>query len=127
MPKSIPGGRKAAPKPGPVKLALAMAVTAALAFVQCTSNNLSTPTGCVAYRPDAGVSGAQCAVEWACNSGSQHYQVVCTLPPGNNNYACTCSTDTSSLEKTITLNPFSCDLTGGALLAANSCGYMLEM
>jgi hypothetical protein len=94
-----------------------------LAQAGCTSDNLSTPTGCVAAYPDAG-GGYQCAVEWSCDN-SATYEIQCTLTGGN--YACICSTNTSSLEAMVTLNPQVCDLGGASLVIANACGYMLEM
>ena len=96
----------------------------ALAQAGCTSDNLSTPTGCVASYPPAGSTIYQCAVEWSCDN-SQSYEVACTLVGGN--YACVCSSNTSDLEAMTTLNPFKCDLNGGALVAANACGYDIQM
>jgi hypothetical protein len=102
--------------------ALAFSGALVLAQAGCTSDNLSTPTGCVAAYPDAG--NVQCAVEWSCDN-SATYEIECTLAGGN--YDCVCSTNTSTLESMATLNPFSCDLHGGAVVAANACGYMLGM
>jgi hypothetical protein len=91
-----------------------------------TTHTASAPaTGCVASYPDAGTSGDQCAVEWTCNSGTQTYEIACQLADGN--YDCQCSSSTSSTQPMVTVNPFSCSLNGGALVAANACGYMLEM
>ena len=101
----------------------------ALAPAACTSVNLSTPTGCVATRPDPSTydpggpcaQQCQCAVLWTCNSATQTYQIECELQ--GDNYYCECNTNTVSTRHTITLNPFACDLAGGALIGANACGW----
>jgi len=105
--------------------ALAFFGALALAQAGCTNDNVTTATGCVAAYPDAG-NQLQCAVEWTCSSGSQTFEVACTLVPGGY-YSCICSTNTSTLEGMITIDPFSCDLNGGALVAASTCGYMIQM
>ena len=93
-----------------------------------TSTDIATetsqPTGCAASYVEAG-SNYACAVEWVCNSGTQTYQIECALMGGS--YACTCSTNTSTLEGMITIDPVGCDLEGGALVIANACGYTLQM
>ena len=97
-----------------------------LAQAGCTSDDLSTPTGCVGAYPDAG-NDYQCAVQWSCNN-SETFQIECTLTPGNSgNSTCTCSTNTSSAQSTVTLYHPSCDLGGGVLQVANACGFMLQM
>ena len=108
------------------KIIVTLIAALALSHAGCTSTTTTaTATGCVAMRPDAGTNGSQCIIEWSCASGAQHYEIDCTLV--GSNYSCNCGTDTSTLTKTILINPFSCDLSGGALPAAAQCGYTLQM
>jgi hypothetical protein len=74
---------------------------------------------------DSGTVGDACAIAWSCNSDSQHFQIECTRANGDN-YSCICSTDTTSIAKTVVVNAFIC--TGPMSLPAFSvCGYDIEM
>jgi len=111
------------------KIIVALIAALALAPSGCSSPS-TTATGCVASRPDAGTAGNECLVQWACDGDTQHYRIDCTLvTSGTNvgNYTCNCTTDTTTLGRTVVVNAFSCDFAGGALPVAGQCGWMLQM
>lgn len=107
------------------KIIVTLSIALALAGAACSTANTATPMGCVASRPDAGTPDAVCAVEWACSSDSQHYDIVCTQD--GSNWSCACTSDTVTGTNTIVINSFSCNLTGGSLTAAAKCGWYLQM
>jgi hypothetical protein len=94
----------------------------------CSSSSATTPTGCVSFTPDGGTGslvGLSCAIAWSCNSDSQHYALECNRAQ-EDNYSCVCSTDTSSIAKTIVVNAFICE-GPNSLPAFSACGYDLQM
>ncbi len=113
------------------KMIVALVTALVLAGAGCSSSSTATTaTGCVASRPAMGTidasPGTECLVQWSCSSGAQVYTLDCALQP-DGNYRCYCSSNTSAAAQGIVINPFSCDLQGGALPAAAQCGWMLQM
>jgi hypothetical protein len=101
----------------PVALAVVMASAA-----DC-STSFENPTGCVASTIDAGsANDVTCNLGWACNSNSEHYQIICTTTSTPGNVACTCTSDQNNLSSQIIINDdFICNGTG-ALPVVDKCG-----
>jgi hypothetical protein len=116
-----------------ISLGLASVVTAVVACVAalslggaCTTTPTVDPTDCtVSHSTDAGTTGSACALEYSCNSDTQHYWLSCNA--SGSNFACVCGTDQSDLDSTINVQPFIC--TGpGALPAVNQgCEWTLAL
>jgi hypothetical protein len=106
------------------KRLVSLTLTLVLALWIACSSQTTAPMGCVQGSIDGGTVGLSCAIAWSCNSDNQHYQLSCT-PAGGDNYSCVCSTDTSSIAKTIVVNAFICDATG-SIPAFSACGYDIQ-
>jgi hypothetical protein len=95
-------------------------VALAAAWAGCTTSS-ENPTGCVVAEVDAGsANDVVCNIGWACNSGSEHYQLICTAG-SDDTEQCVCTSDQNDLSPTFHPQSFVCQGTM-ALAVLNACG-----
>jgi hypothetical protein len=92
----------------------------------CTPSPTLDPTDCTATNPtDAGATA--CAIEYSCNSDTQHYWLTCD--ESGSNFSCICGTDQADNAATIVVQPFPCSATGAlpAVTGSGGCGWTIQL
>jgi hypothetical protein len=84
---------------------------------------------CVAVFPDAETANdVVCNIGWACSSNSEHFQIICTALPGDEE-ACTCSSDQTTETPMVHVDSFVCQpmIALQVISGPDGCGFDLEM